>query len=57
MWDVPVLIDRIIVANQPDKEYCMIKKDNTCQLADIAIPNDANVNTKETEELSKYKGL
>jgi hypothetical protein len=26
MWDVLVLIDQIILANQPDKEYSMIKR-------------------------------
>jgi len=32
------------------------KKDNTCLLTDIAIPDDSNFNTKETEKLRKYKG-
>jgi len=30
------------------------KKEKTCLLSDIAIPNDSNINTKETEKLSKY---
>jgi hypothetical protein len=34
----------------------MIKK-NTCLLITIAIPNDSNVNTKETEKLYKYTDL
>ena len=29
----------------------------TCLLIGIAIPDDSNVNTKETEKLSKYKYL
>jgi hypothetical protein len=33
----------------------MIKKGKTCLLIDIAIQDDPNVNTKETEKLSKYK--
>jgi hypothetical protein len=32
-------------------------KQKTCLLIDIALPEDSNVNTKETEELSKYKDL
>jgi hypothetical protein len=29
----------------------MIKKEKTCLLISIAIPDDSNVNTKETEKL------
>jgi hypothetical protein len=35
----------------------MIKKEKTCLLIDIAIPNDLNIITKETEKLSRYKDL
>ena len=35
----------------------MIKKEKTCVLIGIAIPDDSSVNTKETEKLSKYKEL
>jgi len=35
----------------------MINKEKTHLLIDIAIPDDSNVNTKETEKLNKYKGL
>ena len=31
------------------------KNEKTCLLIDIAIPDDSNVNTKETEKLSKCK--
>ena len=56
MWDVPVITDSTIVANQPvivlhDK----IKKN--CLLNEIAMPDDSNINTIETEKLSKYKDL
>jgi hypothetical protein len=33
------------------------KKVKTCLPIKIVIPDDSNVNTKETEKLSKYKGL
>jgi len=35
----------------------MIKNEKTCILIDIAIPDDSNVNSQETEKLSKYKDL
>jgi len=35
----------------------MISKEKTHLLINIATPDDSNVNTKETEKLSKYKDL
>jgi hypothetical protein len=35
----------------------MMKKQKTCLPTDIAIPDDSNVNTEETEKLSEYKDL
>jgi len=35
--------------------YCRIKK--TCLLIDTVIVDDLNVNTKETEKLSRHKDL
>jgi hypothetical protein len=35
----------------------MIKKENICILINIAIPDDSNINTQETEKLSKFKDL
>jgi hypothetical protein len=32
-------------------------KEKTCLLFDIAIPDELNVNIKETGKLSKYKDL
>ena len=33
------------------------KKEKTCLLIDIALPDDSNFNTRETEKLRKYKDL
>ena len=38
-------------------QCCMMNKEKTHLLIDIAIPDDLNVNIKETEKLSKYKDL
>jgi hypothetical protein len=32
-----------------------MKTDKACLLIDTAIPDDSNINIKETEKLSKYK--
>ena len=54
MWDILVVTDWTILANQYDI-VLQDKKEKTCLLIDIAIPDDSNANTKETEKLSKYK--
>jgi hypothetical protein len=56
MWDVPAVTDRKILVKRPDT-VLRDKEGNTCLMIDIAIPDDSNFNTKETEKLSKYKGL
>jgi hypothetical protein len=33
------------------------KEEKTCLLTDVATPDDSDINTKETEKLSKYKDL
>ena len=43
IWDVPV-----VLANRPDAALHNQKK--TCLLIDMALPDDLNVNTKETEK-------
>jgi hypothetical protein len=54
MWYVPVITDRTILANPPNI-VLHDKKEKICLLIDI--PDDSNVNTKETEKLSKYNDL
>jgi len=52
----PVITGRTILANWPGIAL-HDKNEKTCLLIDIAIHDDSNVNTKETEKLSKYKDL
>ena len=54
MWDVPFITDRTVPANRPDA-MLHDKTEKICLLVDIALPDDPNFNTKESEELSKYK--
>jgi hypothetical protein len=48
MWDVPVITDRTMLANQPDI-VLHDKKEKTCLLINTAIPDDSSINKKETE--------
>jgi len=50
MWDVPVVTDQTVLANQLNV-VLQDKKEKTCLLIDITIPDDSNVNTKEAEKL------
>jgi len=53
-WDASVITDQTILVNRPDiVPYDKIEK--TCLLIDMAVPDDSNNDTKETEKLSKYK--
>jgi hypothetical protein len=56
MWGVPVTTDLTILANCSDIAL-HDKKEKTRLLIDIAIPDDSNINIKETEKLSKYKDM
>jgi hypothetical protein len=56
MWDVAFITDWTILANQPGIVLCD-EKEKTCQLINIARPDDSNVNTNDTKKLSKYKDL
>jgi hypothetical protein len=48
MWDVPVITDQTVLANQPNIVLCD-KKEKTCLLIAIAIPDESNFNTKELD--------
>ena len=54
MWDVLVNTYGTVLTNRPDT-VLHDRKEKTCLLIDIAITDDSDVNTKETEKLSKYK--
>ncbi|KAL1457390.1 hypothetical protein WDU94_007628 [Cyamophila willieti] len=56
MWDVPIITDRQINANRPDI-IVHDKKNKMCQLIDIAVPDDPNIQMKEAEKINKYKNL
>ena len=56
MWDLPVVTGRKILAKRPVIAL-HDEKEETCRLIDIAIADDSNFNTKESEKLSKYKDL
>ena len=46
MWDIPVITDRKILANQPDI-VLLDKKEKAHLLIDIAIPDDSDNNKKK----------
>ena len=56
MGELPVFTDRTVLANRPDIAL-YDKKEKTCPLIDMAITDDSNINTKETEKISHYKEL
>ena len=56
MWDVPVITDRTTLANRPDI-ILHDKKEKTCLLIDVVIPDDSNIKIRQTEKLSKYEDL
>ena len=56
MWDVPVIVDRTILANRPDI-VLNDKREETCLLVDMATPMIQTLTKKETEKRNKYKDL
>ena len=55
MWDIPVITDWTILANWPDV-VLHDKKEKTCLLIDIAIPDISNFNVKLNWK-TKYQDL
>ena len=51
-----IIADGTVLANRPDTVLHDAKRADL-PLTDIAIPDSSNVNTKETEQLNKYKDL
>ena len=56
LWDFSIQTDRSIAANRPDI-VVRNKKEKTCLLLDISIPNDKNTSVKTYEKLAKYKDI
>ena len=58
LWDQTIYTDRMILANRPDI-VIQNRKDKTCLLIDVSIPDDVNVIQKEAEKknikISKLK--
>ena len=53
---VNIMTDKIIPARRPDIVVIQ-KKDNHCQLIDIAVSGDTRVEEKENEKVEKYQDL
>jgi len=56
VWDLPVFTGRTILAKHTGT-VVHDKKEKTCLVIDVAIADDTNFNTKESEKLSEYKYL
>ena len=56
MWDSPIVTDRHVPCNKPEI-VIQEKKSDRCQIIDVAIPSDYNIQKKATEKMSKYVDL
>ena len=56
LWNQAVHTDREVAANRPDI-IIKNKKEKTCTVTDVAMPEDRNVVQKEVEKKLKYKSL
>ena len=56
LWDSPIIIDRHVPCNKPDI-VIQEKKSDRCQIIDVAIPSDYNIQKKATDKMSKYVDL
>ena len=56
LWDSPIITDRHVPCNKPDI-VIQEKKSNRCQIIDVAIQSDYNIQKKVTEKMSKYVDL
>ena len=57
LWDSPIICDRLVPCNIPDIVIQEKKKSDRCQIIDVAIPSDYNIQKKATEKMSKYVDL
>ena len=56
LWDSLIISDRHVPCNKPDI-VTQEKKSDRCQIIDVAIPSDYNIQKKVTEKMSKYVDL
>ena len=56
LWDFSVRTDHEIGARRPDL-VIIDKRDKSCQIIDVAIPEDNRVREKEDEKVEKYQDL
>ena len=56
LWDSPIIIDRHVPCNKPEI-VIQEKKSDRCQIIDVAIPSDYNIQKKATEKMIKYVDL
>ena len=55
LWDLPIITDRHVPCNKPDID--IQEKSDRCQIIDVAIPSDYNIQKMATEKMSKYVDL
>ena len=55
LWDSPIITDRHVPCNKPD--IVIQEKSDRCQIIDVAIPSDYNIQKKVTGKMSKYVDL
>ena len=56
LWDSPIITDRHVPCNKPDI-VIQKKRSDRCQIIDVAIASDYNIQKKTTEKMSKYVDL
>ena len=56
LWDSPIITDRHVPCNKPDI-VIQEKNSDKCQIIDMAIPSDYNIQKKATEKMRKYVDL
>ena len=55
-WDSPIITDRHVPCNKPDI-VIQEKKSDRCQIIDVPIQCDYNIQTKAKEKMNKYLDL
>ena len=56
LWDSPIITDRHVPHNKPDI-VIQEKKSDRCQIINVALQSDYNIQKKAAEKMSKYGDL